>query len=171
MKKTFATILGLVVVMAGTGLFAQSSRTVNMTVNLSAWYDLSIGAASLTFTDIQPAISATPGTQSIAANEGAVTVRAFAVTKSSNTLKLNVVANSALTAGADTIGIGAISWEATGAGYAGGIMALTAVEAGSWTGSVLHWHEGSFTYEFLRDYANQAPGSYTATATYTLSAI
>jgi len=171
MKKTFATILGLMVVMAGTGLFAQSSKTVNMTVTLAAWYDLSIGAASLTFTDVQPAISATPGTQSILANEGAVSVRAFAVTKTSNTLKLNVVGNSDLTAGGDTIAIGAISWTAGGAGYAGGTMALTSVEAGSWTGSVLHWHEGSFTYSFLRDYVNQAPGAYTATATYTLSAI
>jgi len=169
MKKTLS-ILGLVVLMAG-GLFAATTQNVNMTVNLSAWYDLSVGTSSLTFTDVQPAISATPGTQAIAADEGAVAVRAFAITSTGNTLKLNVVANADLTAGSNTIGIGAITWTASGSGYAGGTMAKTSVEAGSWTGSVLHWHEGTFTYSFLRNYATQAPGAYTATATYTLSAI
>jgi hypothetical protein len=169
MKKTL-TILSLMALMAG-GLFAATTQNVNMTVNLSAWYDLSVGTSSLTFNDVQPAISATPGTQTITAAEGAVAVRAFAVTKISDTLKLYVVANSDLTAGSTTIGIDAITWTASGSGYAGGTMAKTSVEAGSWGSAVLHWHQGSFTYSFLRDYVNQAPGAYTATATYTLSSI
>jgi len=172
MKKSLTLIVGLVVVLTG-GLFAQSNKAdVTMTVTLKAWFDLNIGAAAISFNDVQPAISATPGTQSIAAAEGAITVRAFAVTKSSETLKLNVAAATDLTAGSDIIGIGAITWTAAGdAGLKAGTMAKTAVEAGSWTGSVLHWHQGSFSFSFLRNYATQAPGEYSATATYTLSAI
>jgi len=169
MKKTL-TILSVVLLAAG-GLFAQSTKNLTMTVNLSAWYDLSLGAASISFTDVAPDIQAVPGTKSIAANEGAVSVRAFAVTGAGKTLSLTVKANGDLVSGSDTIGIGAISWASTGSGYVGGAMAKSNVTAGSWSGSILHWHEGSFTYSFLRDYTTQAPGDYTASATYTLSAV
>ena len=169
MKKTL-TILSVVLLAAG-GLFAQSTKNLTMTVNLSAWYDLSLSAASITFTDVAPDIQAVPGTKSIAANEGAVSVRAFAVTGAGKTLSLTVKANGDLVSGSDTIGIGAISWESTGSGYVGGAMAKSNVTAGLWSGSILHWHEGTFTYSFLRDYATQAPGAYTASATYTLSAV
>ena len=169
MKKTL-TILSVVLLAAG-GLFAQSTKNLTMTVNLSAWYDLSLSAASITFTDVAPDIQAVPGTKSIAANEGAVSVRAFAVTGAGKTLSLTVKANGDLDSGSDSIGIGAISWASTGSGYVNGEMATSNVTAGSWSGSILHWHEGSFTYSFLRDYATQAPGAYTASATYTLSAV
>ena len=169
MKKTL-TILSVVLLAAG-GLFAQSTKNLTMTVNLSAWYDLSLSAASISFTDVAPDIQAVPGTKSIAANEGAVSVRAFAVTGAGKTLSLTVKANGDLDSGSDSIGIGAISWTSTGVGYVGGEMAKSNVTAGSWSGSILHWHEGSFTYSFLRDYTTQAPGDYTASATYTLSAV
>jgi hypothetical protein len=169
MKKALIMVLGLMV-MAG-GLFAQATKDVTMTVTLKAWYDLSIGAASISFDDVQPAVAASPASQSIAANEGAINVRAFAVTKAGDTLQLNVAAADDLTGTSGTIGIGAISWTATGSGYAAGTMAKTDVATGSWSGSILHWHEGSLTFSFLRNYATQSPGSYTATATYTLSVI
>ena len=169
MKKTL-TILSVVLLAAG-GLFAQSTKNLVMTVNLSAWYDLSLGAASISFTDVAPTAAAAPATVSIAANEGAVSVRAFAVTGAGKTLSLTVKANGDLVSGSDSIGIGAISWASTGSGYVNGAMATSNVTAGSWSGSILHWHEGSFTYSFLRDYTAQAPGTYTASATYTLSAV
>ena len=168
MKKTL-TILSVVLLAAG-GLFAQSTKNLTMTVNLSAWYDLSLSAASISFTDVAPDIQAVPGTKSITANE-VITVRAFAVTKNNDRLGLLVKANGDLASGSDTIGIGAISWVSTGSGYVNGAMATSNVTAGSWTGSILHWHEGSFTYSFLRDYTTQTPGAYTASATYTLSAV
>jgi len=169
MKKTL-TILSVVLLAAG-GLFAQSTKDLTMTVNLSAWYDLSLSAASISFTDVAPTAAAAPATASIAANEGAINVRAFAVTEKGKTLSLTVKANGDLVSGSDTIGIGAISWASTGSGYVDGAMATSNVTAGSWTGSILHWHEGSFTYSFLRDYTTQTPGAYTASATYTLSAV
>ena len=169
MKKTL-TILSVVLLAAG-GLFAQSTKDLTMTVNLSAWYDLSLSATSISFTDVAPTAAAAPAAASIAANEGAVSVRAFAVTGAGKTLSLTVKANGDLVSGSDTIGIGAISWVSTGSGYVDGAMATSNVTAGSWLGSILHWHEGSFTYSFLRNYTTQAPGAYTASATYTLSAV
>jgi len=169
MKKTL-TILSVVLLAAG-GLFAQSTKDLTMTVNLSAWYDLSLSPTSISFTDVAPTAADSPAAVSIKSNEGAVTVRAFAVTGSGKTLNLTVKANGDLTSGSDTIGIGAISWKATGSGYVDGAMATSNVTAGSWSGSILHWHEGSFTYSFLRNYTTQAPGAYTASATYTLSAV
>ena len=169
MKKTL-TILSVVLLAAG-GLFAQSTKDLTMTVNLSAWYDLSLSPTSISFTDVAPTAAAAPAAVSIAANEGAVTVRAFAVTGAGKTLNLTVKANRDLASGSDTIGIGAISWASTGSGYVDGAMATSNVTAGSWSGSILHWHEGSFTYSFLRNYTTQAPGAYTASATYTLSAV
>ncbi|HOZ00106.1 MAG TPA: hypothetical protein PLL55_11970 [Candidatus Aminicenantes bacterium] len=169
MKKTL-TILSVVLLAAG-GLFAQSTKDLTMTVNLSAWYDLSLSPTSISFTDVAPTAADSPAAVSIKSNEGAVTVRAFAVTGSGKTLNLTVKANGDLTSGSNTIGIDAISWKATGTGYVDGAMATSNVTAGSWSGSILHWHEGSFTYSFLRNYTTQAPGAYTASATYTLSAV
>ncbi|HPN17756.1 MAG TPA: hypothetical protein PKV64_11575 [Candidatus Aminicenantes bacterium] len=169
MKKTL-TILSVVLLAAG-GLFAQATKNLTMTVNLSAWYDLSLSPASISFTDVAPTAADSPAAVSIKSNEGAVTVRAFAVTGSGKTLSLTVKANGDLTSGSNTIGIGAISWASTGSGYVDGAMATSNVTAGSWSGSILHWHEGSFTYSFLRNYTTQAPGAYTASATYTLSAV
>ncbi len=169
MKKTL-TILSVVLLAAG-GLFAQATKNLTMTVNLSAWYDLSLSPTSIPFTDVAPTAADSPAAVSIKSNEGAVTVRAFAVTGIGKTLNLTVKANGDLTSGSNTIGIGAISWTSTGVGYVGGTMAKSNVTAGSWSGSILHWHEGTFTYSFLRDYATQAPGDYTASATYTLSAV
>jgi len=169
MKKTL-TILSVVLLAAG-GLFAQSTKDLTMTVNLSAWYDLSLSPTSISFTDVAPTAADSPAAVSIKSNEGAVTVRAFAVTGAGKTLNLTVKANGDLASGSDTIGIGAISWASTGSGYVDGAMATSNVTAGSWSGSILHWHEGSFTYSFLRDYTTQTPGAYTASATYTLSAV
>ena len=169
MKKTL-TILSVVLLAAG-GLFAQSTKDLTMTVNLSAWYDLSLSPTSISFTDVAPTAADSPAAVSIKSNEGAVTVRAFAVTGAGKTLNLTVKANGDLASGSDTIGIGAISWASTGSGYVDGAMATSNVTAGSWSGSILHWHEGSFTYSFLRNYTTQAPGAYTASATYTLSAV
>ncbi len=171
MKKTLIMVL-VIVVLAGAAM-ADATQTVNMTVNLSAWYNLSFSGASLTFTDVAPATySASPAAKSILANEGAITVNAFAVIKSTQTLNLTVKATGDLTDGTNTIGVGAITWTATGTNFVAGAMnKTTAQSAGSWGAAVLHYHTGTFTYSFLRDYTTQAPGAYTATATYTLSAV
>ncbi len=173
MKKTLTLTLGLLVVLAG-GLMAQTvdSKTVNMTVNLKAWYDLNIGSATLTFEDQQPDISATPANKDLVATEGPVDVEVFAVMKKSDTLRL-VVSATDLDSGDATIGIGAISWVATGTGFSSGTMATSNVTAGEWASgaSAIRWQTGTFSFKFSRNYETQEPGDYSTTATYTLSVI
>lgn len=176
MKKLLLLALALgLITFAGTNssLYAQDTETITFNVTLSAWYDLSLDQTTITFTDVEPTPSPSPGTTSIPADNGPVSVRVFALLLPASSLQLTVRANGDLTRGSGPdIGIAAITWTATGSGYQpGGMSTATDEVAGSWTGSILHWHEGTFSYLFARDYENQEPGTYTATATYTLSAI
>ena len=178
MKKLLSLALALgLITFAGTNssLYAQDSETITFNVNLAAWYDLYLDQTTITFTDVEPTPSPSPGTTSIPADNGPVSVRVFALLLPASSLQLTVRANGDLTRGSGpNIGIAAITWTATGSGYSPGPIAMSTtadVGAGSWTGSILHWHEGTFSYLFARDYENQEPGTYTATATYTLSGI
>ena len=171
MKKTMFLTLAALLVIGGNGLFAQTTKDVTLTVSLSAWYNLTIGAAAVSFADVAPTPGETPANATIAGSPANVSVAAFAVCGSGQTLTLTVKSATDLVDGTKTIGIGAISWTVTGAGYTPGAMTTTGSSAGLWTGSILHYHTGTFNYSFLRNYTTQAPGTYTATATYTLSAI
>jgi hypothetical protein len=127
----------------------------------------------VTFTDVIPTAGPNPPNTPIAGSPADVSVAAFAVCGSGQTLSLTVRTATDLTApGPLTIGVGAITWTATGSGYTGGTMTMApgGAPVGSWSGTILHYHTGTFNYSFLRNYSTQAPGSYSATATYTLSA-
>lgn len=153
-------------------VLAQVTKDVTFQVSLVEWYDLYISQNNISFTDVAPDISSSPATKSIVANEGPVSVRAFAIIIPSSSLQLTVTAQGDLTSGSYTIPANTISWTASGPGYqAGSLSAGTAVPVGSWSGSIFHWHEGTLNFSFLRDYTTQAPGTYTLTATYTLSKV
>ena len=179
MMKKIASLLSatafLVILCGGSALFAQhltqDRQDVTFQVNLFPWYDLSIDHTIITFTDLPPGVSNPPLNVSIGANENAVNVIVFAIMNLSKELRLTVTANGNLIDGSKTIGIGAISWTKSGAGYEGGTLNLAPVIAGSWTSSIVpwHYHEGTFSYFFLRNYQTQEPGNYQATATYILS--
>ena len=178
MKKLLSLGLALgLITFASTNssLYAQDTETITFNVTLAAWYDLSLDQTTITFTDVAPPIQQSPGTTSIPADNNPVNVRVFALVLPASPLQLTVRANGDLSKGSGSdIGIGAITWTATGSGYSPGPIAMSTsadVVAGSWTGSILHWHEGTFSFLFARDYENQEPGTYTATATYTLSGI
>ncbi len=154
-------------------LLAQSTQDVTFQADLLAWYDINISQTTITFTDQVPPVQPNPGTATLTGNPNPVNVRVFAIVLPSSSLQLTVRANGDLTKGVGSdIPISAISWTVTGSGYQAGTMSTsTDITSGQWTGSILHWHAGTFTYLFARDYANQEPGNYTATATYTLSSI
>jgi len=178
MMKKIASLLSatafLVILCGGSALFAQDSKNVTFQVTLSAYYNLSIGQTTITFSDEKPASVENPTGVSIGANENPVIVTTSAIINKSKKLKLTVTANGNLIDGDKTIDIGAISWTVTGdSGYQLGTLQLgTDVTAGSWEkGSIHHNHVGNFKYFFARDYKTQEPGIYTATATYTLSAV
>lgn len=173
MKTKFFWVLGLwavfMMLAAFNPLLAQQSKDVTFQVTLAEWYDLSIGTNTVTFTDVAPTVGATPGTVQIAANENPVAVRVFAIMVPASSLSLTVTAAGDFHS---TVPASTVSWTVTGAGYqAGSLLAGNAVSVGQWTGSIFHWHEGQLNFSFLRDYVNQEPGTYSITATYTLSKI
>lgn len=173
MKTKFFRVLGLwigfLLIAAFNPLLAQQSQDVTFQVTLAEWYDLYIGTNTVTFTDVAPTVGATPGTVQIAANENPVAIRVFAIMVPASSLSLTVTAAGDFHS---TIPASTVSWTVTGAGYqAGSLLAGSAVSVGQWSGSIFHWHEGQLNFSFLRDYVNQEPGTYSITATYTLSKI
>lgn len=173
MRKNGLKILGLgfvLLLMAGfSPVLGQQTTDVTFQVTLAEWYDLYIGTNTVTFTDVAPVVGQNPGTVQIEANENPVAVRVFAIIVPASSLNLTVTAAGDFHS---TIPATTVSWTASGTGYqAGSLQAGTPVNVGQWTGSVLHWHEGQLNFSFLRDYANQEPGTYSIVATYTLSKI
>ena len=105
---------------------------------------------------------------SIPATENPVNVTAKVKTGSASTATLTVLAAGDLTSGGDTIAITNVSWTATGTGFIAGTMSkTTAQSAGSWTGSGNR--SGTFSYVLANSWS-YATGTYTANATYTLTA-
>ena len=146
-----------------------TTKDVTFQVTLAEWYDLYIGTNSVTFTDVAPSISDEPGTLQIEANENPVDVRVFAIIVPASSLRLTVTALSDFHS---TIPANTVSWTVSGSGYQdGSLQAGTAVTVGEWSGSVFHWRAGQLNFSFLRDYVNQEPGTYSITATYTLSKV
>ena len=176
MKKILSCILIIIgtVFFCGQGsLYAQLPIThdIDITVTLMAWYDLNIDVTTLTFTDTAPTPGPTP-TASLAPSEGQVSVSAFAIMFPAAALSLTCAAGADLTKSTGTdIGADAITWTGGGPGFVNGTLATTSQSVASWASGVFHWHQGTLDFVFNRDYANQEPGVYTATITYTLSAV
>jgi hypothetical protein len=163
-KVVWTTVAALAVVAAASPAAAQSTATatVNVTVNVSARATLDLnGTNSVTFADADPdttpSISAPP-----------ITIDVKGRTSGGSNVTLTVVSNQDLTSGGDTIGIGNLTWTATGTGFAAGTMdKTTAQTVGSWAGSGSH--SGAVTLKLANSWAYNA-GAYTATLTYTLTA-
>ncbi|MBC7363000.1 MAG: hypothetical protein H5U07_00470 [Candidatus Aminicenantes bacterium] len=171
-KVLLGLSLGLVLCLSsGLAQQSQSTQQVTFNVNLLEWYNLSLDKNTLTFNDVAPQYVSNPSTTEISAAEGPLQVTVFAVVIPSQPVKLTITANGDLTDGSNIIPASAISWTASGNGFASGTLENgTAVEAGSWTG-IFTYQEGTMNFSFLRDYVNQVPGNYTMTATFTLSKV
>ena len=163
-KAVWTAITALAVFAAGSPAAAQSTATatVNVTVNVSARAALDLhGTNSVAFADADP-----DTTTSISAPAIAIDVKGR--TAGGSNVTLTVISNHDLTSGGDTIGIGNLTWTATGTGFAGGTMdKTTAQTVGAWAGSGLH--SGAVTLKLANSWAYNA-GAYTATLTYTLTA-
>lgn len=175
MKRTLSYLLiivGAVFFCSNGNLYAQlDTHNIDITVTLAAWYDLNLDVNTLTFNDAAPTPGPNP-TANLSPVEGQVSVSAFAIMFPAAGLTLTCQSGGDLTKGSGSdIGIGAITWTGGGAGFVNGTMATTSQPVGSWASSVFHWHTGTLDFLFSRDYATQEPGVYTATITYTLSAI
>jgi hypothetical protein len=142
---------------------ATDTKSVTINATVSAAAQLTVSTATLTFPSANP-----DGTPSISATEGVVNITAKARTGSAATVSLTLKADADLTSGSDTIPVSNITWTASGAGFVPGAMSASAqVNVASWTGSGNR--TGTQTFALANSWA-YAAGSYSATATYTLTA-
>jgi hypothetical protein len=138
------------------------SRTFTLSVSLAARAKLEFGLLALSFPDADP-----DSVPSIPANVNPLSVTSNTRTGSSLTTTLTCLASGDFTSGANTIGIGNMSWTATGSGYVPGVMSRsTAQPAGSWTGPGKR--TGTFSY-FLTNSWLYLVGVYSTTISYTLT--
>jgi hypothetical protein len=168
MKKALFTILMVAVAwFAGQAVAsAQVSTTQNLTVNatVSARVTLILAGGPVNFPDADP--DTTPSIVS----GNVVTVTARARIGTAGTVTLTCQAGGPLTSGTDTIAISNVTWAGAGAGFdATGTMSSAAGQpVGSWTGPGSR--SGTQTYSLANSWS-YVPGGYSATVTYTLSAV
>ena len=163
-KVVWTAVAALTVLAAASPAAAQTTATatVNVTVNVSARATLDLhGTNAVTFGDADP-----DTTSSVSAP--AISIDVKGRTSGGSNVTLTVVSNHDLTSGGDTIGIGNLTWTATGTGFAAGTMdKTTAQTVGTWAGSGAH--SGAVTLKLANSWAYNA-GAYTAMLTYTLTA-
>jgi hypothetical protein len=166
MKAFKLSILGLAVfALATVHTLGAASATSNVTVSatVAATAKLSLSSSTVSFANADP-----DTTPSIAAAEGAITITAKGKTSTGSSITLTLLAADDLKSGTDSIAITNVTWTASGAGFVAGTMnKTTAQSVGSWTNSGSR--SGTQTYALANSWTYPT-GSYTATATYTLTA-
>jgi hypothetical protein len=157
-----ATIATAAVMLVSTSVYAQTTQTgsINVTANVNAKAKLTLGAPSITFADADPDVVTTMVASAVNIDVKARTTAAANVT-------LTVLASNDLVSGSDTIGIGLLTWSASGSGYVAGTSNKTTAQlVGSWTGSGSP--SGTHTYSLPNSWS-YATGTYTVTLNYTLT--
>ena len=140
---------------------ATSNVTVAATVTATA--KLTVSSATLTFPNSDP-----DTVPSIAATEGVVNITAKSKTSTGSSVTLTIVSGADLTSGTDTIAISNLTWAASGTGFVAGTMSKTTAQTvASWTNSGNR--TGTQTYALANSWSYPT-GSFSATATYTLTA-
>lgn len=142
---------------------ATATGNVTVAATVSATAKLTVGSTTVSFANADP-----DTTPSITATEGAIAITAKSKTGAAGSVTLTVLAAADLTSGSDTIAVSNVTWTVSGSGFAAGTMnKTTAQSVASWTGSGNR--SGTQTYALANSW-NYATGSYSATATYTLTA-
>ena len=140
---------------------ATSAVTVAATVTATA--KLTVSTATLTFPNSDP-----DTVPSIAATEGVVNITAKSKTSTGSSVTLTILSGADLTSGTDTIAISNLTWTVSGAGFVAGTMnKTTAQTVASWTNSGNR--PGTQPYALANSWSYPT-GSFSATATYTLTA-
>jgi hypothetical protein len=163
-KVSLVLVIGLgLVLMAGGAFAANDPKTLTVNATVSAAAKLTVAPATISFLD------ADPDTTPIITSLDTVAVTAKAKTSKGSNVTLTVLANGDLSeGGGGTIDISNVSWTVVGAGFVNGTMSKTGAQsAGSWSNS--GDRSGTFTYKLTNSWS-YATGSYTQTATYTLTA-
>jgi hypothetical protein len=151
----------LILLLAGTAWGASDIANLTINAQVDAVAILTLGETIINF----PAT--TPPTQFVA-TENPVSVRCQVLIDLTEAT-LTVICDGPLTSATSTIAIANVTWTATGAGYnaAGTMSSGSAQAAGSW--AISGDYVGAFSF-FLANSWLYHTGSYTAIATYTLTA-
>jgi hypothetical protein len=145
------------------GVGTASAQTQVLTINASVLNraELVLTPTTINFADANPTT-----TPSIAADS---TVSVTARVRTSGTPTLRVLAAADLTAGANTIAIGNVTWTASAAPFIAGTMnRVTAQDAATFAAGSGQY-TGTYTYALANSWSYSV-GSYSTTATYTLTA-
>jgi hypothetical protein len=163
LKTIIVTGLAMVLVLAEAAGAATDYAVLTISATVQARAKLTLSSPTVTFPDADP-----DTVPSIPAQEGAITVTAKI--RSTSACDLKVLAAGDLKSGANTIDISNVTWTASGGGFQGGTMNKTTAQiAGTWPAGSSGSHAGTFSF-FLANSWNYAPGNYTTTATFTLTA-
>jgi hypothetical protein len=154
--------VGLLVSALGQGTAsAQSAQALTINATVSTRAELVLTPTVINFPDANPTT-----TPSIAADS---TVSVTARVRTAGTPTLRVLAAGDLTSGGDSIAIDNVTWTASGSPFIAGTMnSATAQDAASFSAGSGEY-AGTYTYSLANSW-NYAVGSYTTSATYTLTA-
>jgi hypothetical protein len=145
------------------GQAASDTVTVAASATVAGLTKLTLSTAAISFPDADP-----DTVPVIAASGGPITVTAKARATPGATITLTVEAADDLRSGTDTIPASALSWTATGPGFADGTVVRGSAQlVAAWTSSGVR--TGTQLYA-LRNLWTYATGTYTLTLVYTLTA-
>lgn len=146
----------------GVPVFARpATNNLTVTAQVNARASIGLNPFSIAFADADP--DAFPNLSA-----PVITVNARIRAGAAQSITLTVESAAPLTSGTDTIPMANLSWTVTGSGYVAGTMNTTPVNLGTWTGPGNR--QGTQTYRLVNDWA-YAPGNYSMTVVYTLSAV
>lgn len=141
---------------------ALASASLNISLTIASLANLTLGATALRFIADDPALQPT-----VPALENPVS--ALARVRSRGTPSLIVIASDDLKDGADTIPVSALTWTADGAPFIGGTMNKASGQSAAALPSGSGAYQSAFRY-FLANSTLYAPGAYSTTINYTLTA-
>jgi hypothetical protein len=154
----------LALMLPGSAVAVSDTAVQTITVHVENEACLSLDTGNVTFPNDNP--RAEPKIPQI----GSVNIQAEARTSDTGNVSLTALAGSDLLSGADRIPIGAISWTGSGAGFvpSGVLSDSHAQTLGQWDHSGIY--NGAITYSLINEW-DYPTGTYTATVTYTLTAL
>jgi hypothetical protein len=140
---------------------SAQTRTAAFNVSIAGTAKLTLSPTSIAFPDSDPT-----SVPLVPALPGPVTVTVKARATHNATVRLTLRATDNLRSGVTTIPASTLTWTASGAGFSGGTLSLTAQTVGSWVGSGAR--TGTQSFVFANSWTHPV-GTYTLSMQYTVT--
>jgi len=155
--------LAALLVVAAPAAAQQGTRTATLSASVDSLAKLSLSALTISFPDADP-----DTVPQVPSSGGPITLVARARAGPGAQVTLTVTASDDLRSGTNVIPASAVTWAATGGGFADGALAAgVAQTVGAWGNAGLH--TGTLTFHLANAWT-YAAGQYSMTLTCTLSA-